>query len=576
MDRKKFLSSLLDQKEVKKAFIPKGGGNASKSASLTPYAGTWDFFTAAHLLRRTTFGPTYGQIKQSVTDGMNTTISMLFQSLPLPLSPIRYLNNSSVTDTYCAVGSPWPGTIMSHSTTVHRRYSLNAWQFQLILDEGVSIRERLTLFWINHFGVGVFTNPMEGYQWVQLLRGSYAGDFKQLVKDITVESAMLHFLDGKLNEVGSVNENFAREILELFTCGKGPLAGPGDYTTYTESDIREFAKSFTGWAINNWYSDNPGNVTSTFNTSNHDNSTKTLSARFNNQQITGAGANEYSNAIDLIFSLKEVAISNLIVTKLYRWFVYYDIDSTTQSAIIDPLALQLRTAGPNQWKIQPIVETLLKSEHFYDTITSVGPMIKSPMDYMMSVLKQTKAPFPGTSTTTDKQDRYSISLWMCDNLEMWGMNYFTCPGVAGWKPFYQEPLYNRMWISSFSMQAREAFINRLQSFGYQITGEGSGNTIKLNIKQLTVLLELDPADRSDPNKVVEELCKLFFPVAIPQTQRDALKVLLLGVGNGDYVWSQAYYDYAGAPSNQTYINTLESRLKNLLDGMLIIAESHLC
>jgi len=575
MDRKEFFGTLLGKSAKASLSTSKQGGNSTRSMSLNPYSGTWDFFTAGHLLRRATFGPTYGQIKQAVTDGMNTTITKLFQSAPLPSPPVRYLNTSNQNDPYCAVGVAWPQTPMSHSTVTHRKYSLNAWQFQLILDEGVSIRERMTLFWVNHFGVGNQPDPLAEYQWCQLLRTNYAGNFKQLVKDVTIEPAMIHFLNGDLNEKGSVNENFAREVLELFTVGKGPLAGPGDYTTYTEHDIREFAKCFSGMGINNYWGANSsgGPTTGYVNLQYHDNTTKTLSARFNNQQITGGGITEYQNAIDVIFNLKATEISKLIVTKLYRWLCYYDIDAATQSAIIDPLALELRTT--HNWQIQPVLEKLLKSEHFYDTITTVGPMIKGPMDYMMSVLKQTKAPFPSSSPLTSLQDRYSISLWLCDNLEMWGMNYFSCPSVAGWKPYYQEPLFNRMWISSFALQAREAFINRLQSFGYQTTGEGTNQTVKLNIDQLTVLLELDQADRSDPNKVVAELCKLFFPVDIPQTQKDALKTVLLGVGNGDYVWTQAYNDYAGNPTNQTYISALENRIKNLLDAMLIIAEHHL-
>ena len=131
----------------------------------------------------------------------------------------------------------------------HREDSLRAWNFLQLYNEGMSIREKLTLFWMNHFGCGNNPDVRSDYLLVQLLRSKALGSFKQLVKDVTISPAMLHFQNGDVNEVSAPNENFARELLELFTIGKGPLIAPGDYTNYTEEDIKMLAICFSGWRI---------------------------------------------------------------------------------------------------------------------------------------------------------------------------------------------------------------------------------------------------------------------------------------------------------------------------------------
>ena len=131
-----------------------------------------------------------------------------------------------------------------------------------------------------------------------------SGNFRELTKQITVNAAMLHFLNGNKNEVNSPNENYARELLELFTIGKGDLVGPGDYTNYTEQDIAAFAKALTGWTA--W---TDGNDPAEFERwwSSHDTSTKQLSHRFGSQTIENAGAEEYKRVVDIIFEKDEVA-----------------------------------------------------------------------------------------------------------------------------------------------------------------------------------------------------------------------------------------------------------------------------
>jgi uncharacterized protein (DUF1800 family) len=490
------------------------------------------------------------------------TVNELFKVQPQPDPPLRYRNN--VADDDCALGQTWVDKPMDGTSAAqHRGESLRAWNFMQLLQEGMSIREKLTLFWVNHFGVGNNPDQRSDYMFVALLRAGAMASVKQLVKDVTISPAMLHFLNGGLNEKGAVNENFAREILELYTIGKGPQIGPGDYTNYTELDILEMAKCFTGWRIKGWWGSNGLPYTiGVFEAQYHDESTKKLSAKFGNAIIPNGGDKEYAQVIDIIFRQEEV--SRHICRKLYRWFCYYAIDASVETNVIGPMAKILRD---NDYNVRPALEALLTSEHFFDSITTVGPLIKNPMDFLMSVLKPSLYELPA-----NWQDRYSVAYHLFELLDVWQMNYFGVPSVAGWKAYHQDPLYYRMWISSASLQERQLFVTRILGNGYQVRGEGTGLTHTIKLNPLLLLQSL--SNPSDPNAVVKELAELFFPVPIPTSQADALKNILLP-GLPDFEWTVEYNQYKADPNNQMYVNAVSARLKNLLAAMFMIAENHL-
>ncbi|MBK9745017.1 MAG: DUF1800 family protein [Saprospiraceae bacterium] len=116
-----------------------------------------------------------------------------------------------------------------------------------MLKGDANIREKMTMFWHNHFVTADINDPRYNYIYISLLRKNALGNFKQLTKDITIDPAMLNYLNGRDNTGQAPNENYARELMELFTLWQSPLAGPGDYTTYTEDDIKEMARVLTGW-----------------------------------------------------------------------------------------------------------------------------------------------------------------------------------------------------------------------------------------------------------------------------------------------------------------------------------------
>ena len=328
MDRRATLSTLLGRSHAAKAISPLETPKPPV-LGLAPYSGTFGFEQAAHLLRRTTFGPKYAQIKDAASKGLNATLNELFKDNPLPNPPLNY---DYTTDPNVPVGSSWIDAPYVRDTSngglLHQGYrntSLRTWTYETILNEATSIREQLTLFWHNHFGVGDNQDPKFWYRHISLLRTYAWGNFKDLIKKINVDPLMLRFLNSNQNTVNAPNENYAREVLELFTIGKGPLVGPGDYTNYTELDIREFARALTGWRDQGYnVTDATTKVGSFFRISSHDAKSKKLSPRFDETVINNGFDKEHETVVDIIFTKKEVA--RFICRKLYRWFVYYEID----------------------------------------------------------------------------------------------------------------------------------------------------------------------------------------------------------------------------------------------------------
>ena len=140
----------------------------------------------------------------------------------------------------------------------------------------------MVLFWHNHFVTQSETveEARYLYRYCELLRNHALGNFKQLTQDVTLNPAMLWYLNGNTNFVGAANENYARELFELFTIGKGEQIGEGNYTNYTEQDVLAAAKVLTGWY------DQYTTVTSSFLSDWHDKSNKLFSEAFDNQIIT--------------------------------------------------------------------------------------------------------------------------------------------------------------------------------------------------------------------------------------------------------------------------------------------------
>jgi uncharacterized protein (DUF1800 family) len=357
--------------------------------NLDEYSGNWTSAQANHLLRRTTFGPSIPMVDNAVKLGLNGTIDALFAPLSKPEPPLKSIpdgtGSNQLNDPGATYGKTWVTAapfpninppMLRNRVLRARSKSLYSWTVLQMHYSELSIKEKMTLFWHNHFVVGDATIAHREYVYYSLLRNLALGNFKEITKQITVDPSMLVYLSGGENTNVAPNENYSRELLELFTVGKGQLVAPGDYTNYTEQDVSEIAKVLTGWRVAQL---SAASQIATFSATRHTTGQKKLSPRFNNAVIAENGAQEYKDMIDVIF--KQDECSRFIVRKLYRWFVNYDIPSDVEINIIKPLAVILKD---NNYDITPALKVLLKSDHFFQ---STACMIKSPIDLMMSATR---------------------------------------------------------------------------------------------------------------------------------------------------------------------------------------------
>ena len=519
---------------------------------LDTYVGEWNEFTAKHLLQRTMFSPNAAQIAEAVADGMTVTIQKLFSPSPDPDLPINY---DAQNDPNVPLGESWVFAPLNTDMQYPNR-SIRAWQFGLVLNEGVNLREKLVLFWHNHFVTADSFNAKLTYQYVDLLRKNAFGNFKQLVKDITVNSLMLRYLNGAESNKDAPNENYARELLELFSIGKGDLAGPGDYTNYTEEDIKEIARALTGWTIDvaGWTNAGP-HPSAIFRPNRHDSGTKTLSHRFNNAVINNLGAEEYKAVVDIIFQQEEV--SRFMARNLYRWFVYYNIDDEIEATVIEPLAAIMRQEN---YEIRPVLEALFSSEHFYHE-NAIGCMIKSPVDFTASCMKTFGVEIPFTLNQT-----YIIWFGLHGLNATLQQDVFTPPSVAGWQAYYQEPIFYRNWINSVTLPVRRYVSDGLSAGQIELFNR------KLGIDVLKVASQIPLA--TDPNELIQGLVKLALPWPLTDAQLIYLKDILIP-GLPDFEWTVEYGAYLNDPADDAKKMAVENRLRALFIALLGLPEFQL-
>ena len=558
------LFSMSGKSQLSRAALPVMGG-------LSPYTGVWDYAAAAHLLRRACFGPTHEMISQAVKDGLSKTVENLLAAkdlskFPLPSPPV---NHSYANDPNVPIGSTWVTAPIANGDnliTVYRQNSVRAWSMEQMFAEQISLREKMTLFWHNHFVTADTPDPRLEYKYLSTLRENSLGNIKTLTKKMTVDVAMLLYLNGNQNTAKAPNENYARELMELFTLGKGDLAGPGDYTTFTEQDVAAMAKALTGWKIPNLR--NTTSLDGVFPTNpitglnpDHDYNDKTLSARFNNfvikTPITNGkkdGIKEYEHLIDeAIFNVKKNDAAKFISTKLYRYFVYYKVDTAIENEIISGMAAQLIK---DNFEIAGTLALLLSSDHFFSD-AAYGAVVSSPLDFIMNSVKSMK--FIPPAVLSEKYALFS---------ELWrqGLNfqqgYLEHPSVAGWSAYYQEPSFHEIWISSATLPIRmtlnQNFINKTYRIR-NVTGT-VGIDLVSYIKGFS--------DPSDVNQLIKSVVAHLLPRNIQQNQIDSLKEALLQ-GNPEYEWKEEYDAYIANPSapNRLIIDTRLKRLFNLVLAM---------
>lgn len=406
-----------------------------------------------------------------------------------------------------------------------------------------------------------------------MFRDNSLGNYKTLIRSMARQPAMAYYLNNVVNTKTAPDENFAREIMELFTLGKDSP------TRYTQNDVIQAAKLLTGWRVLNL---NTVNESVEFVADEHDFNPKQFSSFFNNRVIQGSGAAELDEFIDMIFDKSEI-VSQYICRRLYRFFVYYDIDETTETNIIVPLA---RLFVERNWEILPVLEKLFKSQHFFDTANR-GVYIKSPFDLLLGTIKSFNINYKihDPNLYGSQHAIYAFLDYQC-NLINQGMGNVV--NVAGWSAFYQKPNFYQNWINSDSIQRRFKLINELFDGTYNTNyyfDEGApqyGNpsygysNIKLQVDVIAFVQQFSDEICVDPNRLVSECIKYLLPVDLDPNEKNIIKTqTLLSNQTSDYYWSDAWVAYKSNPTDEMALSTVQTRLKGLLNTIVQYAEYQL-
>jgi uncharacterized protein (DUF1800 family) len=506
-------------------------------------------------------------VETAVAQGLSATITELFQNVPLPDPPVKSIPDGTGTfelnDPGALYGETWINAdpfpnvnppMLRNRVLRSRSKSLYSWTFLQMHYSGISIWQKMFLFWHDHFVTGDNTIAHREYFYQNVLRTHALGNFKQLTIDITTDTAMLLYLSGAENTNQAPNENYSRELLELFTIGKGDLIGPGDYSNYTEDDVVEMAKVLTGWTVSPIQQ--PDTLIGIFNANRHTGGDKYLSYHFDNAVISENGDQEYIDLINVIFLQDEC--SRFIMRKLYRWFVNYEITADIETNIIEPLAAIIRS---NNYDVTPALEVLFASDHFFQ---STACMIKSPVDLIFSASRGLNIT-PPESSIEDEYDHAYTHYAMCSELEQ---ALYYHPNVAGWQAYYQEPQFHQLWINNLLLPKRHDYA--------QAMVEGATLSIDEENYQVTDLVPvLEIADSIsgafDPNTLISVLAERMFNYPISQSQIDALKEVLIP-GLPDFEWSVEYGNYLADPTNTSLATSVENKLRSLFSVMVRMSE----
>ena len=309
------------------------------TAPLTPYSGPLDRSRVQHLFRRAGFSASVQAVDQAVGQTADALVDSLIDEArnlpPLPAPTWADWNR----DNYPEDDDLARQIVRTQQETWSLDYTRG------LLNN--NLRDRLSFFWSNHFvtELDFYDSPAFLSEYTNCLQRNALGNFKTFVSEIGLTNAMLFYLDGAYNNGENPNENYARELYELFTLGEG--------NGYTEEDIVETARALSGYTERGEVRWTPV----TFDLSTFDPGPKTILGQ------TGNWA--YDDVIDILFEQRAAEISRFICQKLYEFFVHPDSDDDAGNAqtIISGMA---NTFQANNFEIAPVLSQLFKSQHFFD------------------------------------------------------------------------------------------------------------------------------------------------------------------------------------------------------------------
>ena len=407
----------------------------------------------AHLLRRFGLGASESELNYYMQDGLKSAVDKL-------------LNCESIPEAY---EFSWD-IVQNAKDQIKPAQAVVGYAARMMMTRR-PLLEKMTLFWHNHFATSAekVTNGPLMIQQNEILRKNALGNFKTLLLEVSMDPAMLIWLDGQDNIKGRANENFAREVMELFTLGVG---------NYSEKDIQEAARAFTGWSfVRGRGKAEKASAEFMFKPVLHDDGYKTVLGKSGN--LTG------EDVIGILCANPRVA--TFITTKLWNWFVYPNPDPAT----IKPFADDFYRSGLD---IKTLLRSIVTSNEFYSE-KAYRRLIKNPLDFCLTTVRamgigESMATRLAPTSADEKASRARIApaAGVSTAMKAQGMWLLYPPDVSGWKP--GEP-----WITSATMVERISWANK-------IMGTAKGNIGRYPIYSL---LAGDPT----PMGIAQKLASIY-------------------------------------------------------------------
>lgn len=428
----------------------------------------WNEQRAMHLFRRIQTGASHNSIKAALTADPSFLIDQLVdQAVSLPLT----------TDpewAYWTLADYDTDQTVRNEQIISQVLGLGFHWMKTLKNDG--LRDRMSWFWHNHFVTRLesYGCPSWMFQYYHTLQKHAVGNFKEFVRDIGLTPAMLIYLNNIQNTRFDINENYARELYELFTLGLD--------NGYTQTDIVETARAITGW--NGLDVENLcGEVT--FLPVAFDDGVKTIFGQ--------TGYWDYNDVIDLLFDHRAEEVSVHICGKLYRHFVNPKVDEQ----IVEELATVMRN---NNWEMAPVLKILFKSEHFFEE-AHIGTVIPGHLEYFLTFLNE-----------LDYEDQDDLIYNITYSADEFDQRIFNPTDVSGWPG-------NRAWINSVNLQYRWDGIQRIMGYYYNYEG--------MSLESLrNFVIELVGVGEKDPKVITDRILNYFLPKGLQnQLEYDeALKV----------------------------------------------------
>ena len=337
--------------------------------------------------------------------------------------------------------------------------SIKKWWLYRMSHTPRPLEEKMTLFWHGHFATANYKVDNPRRMWVQneTLRTHGLGNFRTLLQAVSRDPAMLVWLDGADNRKGKPNENYGRELLELFTLGVGG---------YTEADVKECARAFTGWQL-----DRDADVFK-FNPDQHDDGVKTF--------LGQTGAFNGDDILEIV--VKHPSTAKFVCSKLFKFFVH----ETPSAAEIKPLTQAYFASG---YEIRAVLTALLMSPSFYSE-AALHSKVKSPTEYLVTVLRTLDAPFSAANNNLLGAGRTM------------GQELFNPPNVKGWSG-------GKTWMNTMTLMMRANFANTLTN------QMGQHGTLSPRLHRAIVAHGTAPSGLQTPAQMVDAVWGVLLPGQTP-------------------------------------------------------------